>query len=220
MREIETKEKLILNSSKNTKIEEEKKTEMEVDQKEEFGSKPRIGFSSYISNIKNRWSPLFRREKNKLLTHSEKWKLFEKANSKKKRIHMNTFKYIKLKFKNFFNLNIDDEERLFLKAEKVFHEEIDITHLLRKIQDIDKLKYLLLTREQALLLKFIEKPVIFLDDLKDHNNFVISDKLTDNELKEVFNFYSELECNGYSSDLEKKLMNMVGKRIKDFSNFS
>jgi len=81
-----------------------------------------------------------------------------------KNYNINISNLIIAKGKRLFQKKLTQEEQLILKAEEVFHKEIDIVSILRKLQEIEKIKFVLLNPSQISLLKLLEKPVINCDE--------------------------------------------------------
>jgi len=73
------------------------------------------------------------------------------------------------KGKRILGKKLAPEEKLILKAEQVFDKEIDIVSILLKLQEIEKIKFVLFTPSQIDLLKLIEKPVIHCEEEDDKN---------------------------------------------------
>jgi len=75
------------------------------------------------------------------------------------------------KGKKFVGRKLTQKEKLLLKAEEVFDKEIDIVSILLKLQEIEKLKFVLLNPSQISLLKLLDKPVISCDE--DNQNLMV-----------------------------------------------
>ena len=52
------------------------------------------------------------------------------------------------------------KQRLYIKAEEIYENEMDITYILKKIQDIEKLKLVLLNPKQLSLFNLLAKALI------------------------------------------------------------
>lgn len=55
------------------------------------------------------------------------------------------------------------KESLFLKAQRLYQDEVDIVTILQRLQEVEKLKYVLLSEEQNVLFSFLAKPLIYND---------------------------------------------------------
>ena len=110
-------------------------------------------------------------------------------------------------------------EKLFVKGEDQIAEELDILHMLKKLQDIEKLKRILLSDEQLYLFNLLSKPMIVADDPlksnKNEGNF--DDKrfkfsIRDNkkvEKSKLIEFYSEIRKKAKNSDIDKRMMKLL-----------
>ena len=54
-------------------------------------------------------------------------------------------------------LGLNFNEKLFVRAHEVFEKQIDIEQILQRVQDIEKLKYILLNEQQRTLFDVLEK---------------------------------------------------------------
>ncbi|CAK58159.1 unnamed protein product (macronuclear) [Paramecium tetraurelia] len=95
-----------------------------------------------------------------------------------------------------FGLMFNNNDSLFLnKAINQVNHDLNIHHILYKIQEIQKLKQVLLRRAQIILFNFTPKPLITLDeeyqlpnrmDFEENLNDLISSKLTDQTDNNLF----------------------------------
>jgi len=101
---------------------------------------------------------------NDKIKHFEEYlkKHLEKTDNKNYNINISNL--IIAKGKRLLRKNLTYEEQLILKAEQVFNKEVDIVSILRKLQEIEKIKFVLLNPSQISLLKLLEKPVINCDE--------------------------------------------------------
>ena len=86
---------------------------------------------------------------------------FSKLNEKHNKINFNIWDYFKLGLKKIFFREHTFKDKLFVRAREVFENEIDIVKILQKVQDIEKLKHLLLSDQQIALFNVLEKPMVF-----------------------------------------------------------
>lgn len=63
-----------------------------------------------------------------------------------------------------------DNEKMILQAEEIFEKEIDFVTILEKLQEIEKLKFLLLSPTQLSLFNLLGKPTLYLDVDEDKKN--------------------------------------------------
>ena len=87
---------------------------------------------------------------------------FQKLKLKSRNLKFNLFDYMKLalKLKNFWLTN---EEKLFIKGQKEIEGEMDIIEIMKKLQEIEKLKKIVLNKNELFLFDLLEKPLIYLE---------------------------------------------------------
>ena len=141
------------------------------------------------------------------------------ANSK---INFNIFEYIKLNFKNLTKFPLNEKEQLFTKGEKIYDEELDIVNILKKNQEVEKLKMVLFNEEQRVLFNLIDKPMIYVDDfdnlsyencsaqLKMTKMLKSSKTLDDDNLKKIF---FNMQKNQDLNPIDKRLMDLIDSNI-------
>ena len=79
-----------------------------------------------------------------------------KINSKtKEKIDLSIFSYLSNKIKFFLKIPLDLKGKTILKSEKISEKETDIILILKRIQDVEKLKNVLLNKEQRRLFDYI-----------------------------------------------------------------
>ena len=149
------------------------------------------------------------------------------ANSK---INFNIFEYIKLNFKQLARIPLNEKEELFIKGEKIYDEELDIVHILKKIQEIEKIKMVLFNEDQIALFNLIDKPMVYVNDFDNMSyencsaqlkmsKMLHSSKTLDNDrIKKIF---YNLQRNHEISPIDKRLMDLIDSNITAFvSNFT
>ena len=95
--------------------------------------------------------------------------LFESFHSTKdqngqNKLEVSYWEYITLFF-DCFKKKTSLKNKLIRKAEKTYIEELDVVNIVTKIQDLEKLKILLLDEDQIVLFNYLSKPVLTLEDL-------------------------------------------------------
>lgn len=146
---------------------------------------------------------------------------------KNQEIKFNIFDFFKLMGKKLISRALTLNEKLFVRAQDVFENEIDIVKILQRIQDIDKLKHLLLNEHQLMLFDVLEKPVIFADDneTRRSSSMVTSQRKesvsdVNTKMRKAFDYYMELEKKEKREDIDNKLFQMIDKRFKTYKKFS
>jgi len=121
-----------------------------------------------------------------------------------------------------FGRKLSHKEKLILKAEEVFYKEIDIVSILIKLQEIEKLKYVLLNPSQISLLKLLDKPVIHCDD--DNKNLMMqlsrtiieSGKRRSRAIKEntLVDNYKQLIRSENKSEIDSRILQLLDDEMK------
>ena len=117
-------------------------------------------------------------------------------------------------------------QKLFGKASRTALNEIDFFNILKKIQEIEKLKLVLLSPQQIQLFNLLSKPMIFEEDqmsdiMKNSAGFKISAMIensnlaTDNILEFYKNIKQEKAC-----DIDERLVNLIDKSLEDFMKYN
>jgi len=152
---------------------------------------------------------------------------FVRISEKKTQISFSFFGFLKLLMKKFGRISLDFKEKLFIRTQQVFEDEIDIVKILKRIQDIEKLKYLLLNDQQMMLFDVLEKPMIFVENQKEHHalaSFVLSPnrkKLNvDLKIRKAFDFYQELEKKSSRDPIDEKLFLLIDKRFQTYKKYA
>ena len=94
---------------------------------------------------------------------------YQKA-KKSKNVNITTRNYLFAKIKKQFRKKMTDNEKMILQAEEIFEKEIDFVTILEKLQEIEKLKFLLLSPTQLSLFNLLGKPTLYLDVDEDKKN--------------------------------------------------
>ena len=142
-------------------------------------------------------------------------------------IKFNILEYMKLQFKKLIKRKYSDKEQLFLKGMDVYNKELDIVYILKKLQEFEKLKIILLNNEQLVLFNLLEKPLIYIPG-EYNNHRSPSRKITDLlnstqnldqfQLRKIFDHYESLKKNSELSDIDKRLMELIDINLEKFSN--
>ena len=82
-----------------------------------------------------------------------------RVSKNEKYLEFSFYSYFKNKFKSFLRISVDFEGQIILNADQIYEKETDIILLLKRLQDVEKLKCILLNKEQRILFDLI-KPKI------------------------------------------------------------
>ncbi len=119
--------------------------------------------------------------------------------------------------------NIKKKQKIFQNAEEKFNHNIDLVTFMKKMQEVEILKYLLLDRNTLRLMNFISKPCIsmsnsniedeeykeFFGNIEDSNS--VSNEIIDNAKKSYDNIIAKKDM----SYTEKRIIELFDLQIQD-----
>ena len=106
--------------------------------------------------------------------------------------------------------------------------ELDILQILKKLQEIEKLKRILLSDEQLYLFNLLSKPMILLDNQEKRGNQYVDagadDKLYKFSLKEkkslqketLSQLYDKMQKKPEKSEIDKRIMKLLDEDVMNF----
>ncbi len=171
--------------------------------------------------------------KRKIIKKHEKIKnveTFLKSSTDKPKLTFTIFEYMKLNLKQIFHINLSAKEKLFVKGVEIYSSELDVVSILKKLQEIEKLKLILFNSKQMMLFNLLDKPLIYLENTDENKeeedkfdpSKIMSKciiKATDfnlGELKKVFEYFERLEKNSGMSEIDKRLMELIDNNVTKF----
>lgn len=170
------------------------------------------------------------REKEDVLKKFESFAEFRQKESKKQRLNISFRDYMKYELSGICKcLKRNHNQKLFHKASKLVLKETDFFNVLKRIQEIDKLKLILLSSEQLQLFNLLSKPMIFEEDLlsdahKEFDGFKMSVMLENTQIgkKEnintILDYYKKIKANK-GNDVDNRLMKLIDNSFEQFINF-
>ena len=143
--------------------------------------------------------------------------------------HKNQKDAIKLGFRDLLN---KDTRIQFLKkikcikiATSKINNDLDIITILQRFQELDKLKLLLLNKDQLMLFNLIAKPEIFIDE-KDHlattpgleisKNLKNLNEADDKRFLELAVYYNNIKKKKGGDDLDSRLVKLLDNDMKEY----
>ena len=207
---IENKLKLTESPIKSPN-EHKKLTESQISY-DKTNQSPKVRFSRFVGKIFG----------NNSQVKENDFEEYRKFNDKTNNINFNLLNYFFLKVKDLFCCSKSLKEKLFLKAHQIYDQEIDLVKILQRIQDIEKLKYLLLTEKQMALFNFLEKPLIIVTNDKNNEDSRMSNSKkigTISQRDQAIEYYNELKKSENLDPIDKKLFAMVDKRFHSFKKY-
>ena len=119
------------------------------------------------------------------------------------------------------------KEKLFTTAENEIADELDIIKILKKLQDIEKLKRILLNEDQLYLFNLLSKPMIIHENSSKQENdqdknaqdkrfkFTLKNNLN-LEKKKLLNIYKCVKEKENDSQIDKKLIKLLDEDVMCF----
>lgn len=131
----------------------------------------------------------------------------------------NMIKYI-LKIKS-----TDKKDRLYLKSYELYSKRLDICFLMNKIQEIDKLKAVLLSPKQKSMFNLMTKPLVMSCSRSSGGNGEILTNMMNEDLEYdkavVSKIVNDMDQNNDSSEVDKRLLRLIEKKyINQKNNFA
>ena len=131
--------------------------------------------------------------------------------------------FLKLLFKNR-KWGLSNREKLFLQAENQVYEELDILKTMKKLQDIDKLKRILLSDEQLYFFELLSKPMIIIEDPLKKPEDEFRDRrfkfsITHNQTPEkerLKEFYDVIKKKSMNSELDRRILKLLDEDVMCF----
>ena len=167
--------------------------------------------------------------KNEVLKNFENFAQFRQKENKKYCLEISFWEYLKSWIRPFFNcLGKNHGQKLFEKARRRAFEEMDFFMVMRKMQEIDKMKLLLFNQQQLQLFNLISKPMIFVEDhiceeIKNEERFkmaVMMEKskgLNDKyEVQRLLEYYKKLNENK-ENEIDQRLLVLVDRSLEEFA---
>lgn len=116
------------------------------------------------------------------------------------------------------------QEKLYHKAKEYLGESLDILGIVKKLQEVDKLKRILLNDDQLFFFNLLNKPLLTLNqrDLtasqklsKSNTNFTIH-SLDAKQITQPENIYKKIKERSVSSDIDKRILFLLDEDMKLF----
>ena len=147
--------------------------------------------------------------------------MMQKKKQSQNSFRLGFLRFLKINFLHFLGKN-SFRERLFLKGQSLVYQEIDILQIMRKIQEIEKLKYILLNKSQLCLFDLLEKPIVSISRRAEITEEEASPRylggsslkqLREKKIKESF---LEILKSDNKSETDTKILELLDKETKEF----
>lgn len=178
------------------------------------------------SSKKSFASYIFKRKKNQNILELNE---YSEALKHENNVNITVFQTIKLNILKLFGFSLSSKEKLIDKACNIFAEELDLVSILKRLQEMEKLKIILLNEKQLCLFNLLAKPMIYLEsetDTKNNNSglrlFNLL-KLKDNKRensenhKKTLQIYEEMINSDKLSEIDQRILDLIDKNLERFS---
>ena len=168
--DIELENKLDISfQDKKKELHHKTKFDFSVDNKEKID----IGISAKISGKTNS-EEIFKKSEKKLI------------------FKLSACDYIKYFFRKSFKMNLNQKNQLIMEAEAAYKKDFDIIEILKKVQDLEKLKAFIFNDKQKKFFDLIE--------FKFNQNFLGEE--------DILLYYTDVKNHDFFSDIDHKLLNI------------
>lgn len=192
-------------SKEEIKISENKKKLLQIKSEESP-----IGSKHLLEEKNGRKKSIFQNSKSskifKLFNSKEKVKMNDNEN----RLKIGFFEYCKYLIMGFFGCKKTERQKIISQAFQSYSEEVDLTKILAKIDEIEKLKVILLDEDEGVLFNFLSKPIWIPESEKNETNTSL---LTQTLLKHKIKTTSEDFMKRFRNVKTKSLENEMDSRL-------
>lgn len=172
-----------------------------------------------------------RKQKAKLdFSDIKNFKEWAEMHQKKQKVTMSVFEFLKLLVVETFHLTMSPKEKMMSEAQKIFSEEIDVITILKKLQDVEKLKRIVLNDKQLSLFNFIAKPMIYHNFESESNRSIqnlrristsfskVSSPLHNeiHDSQKILKIYQELKNSEKLNEIDQRLMKLIDRDFETF----
>ena len=201
-----------------------------------YGTCPNIRLNlNPVQSLESHQRPLkikrssFFRHKKKTLETFEQFADYQNTLNKEQKLDISFWEYIKLKMNKICKcIKMNSVQKMFVQAEEKAFQEMDFFMILRKLQEIEKIKLILFSPQQLKLFNLLSKPMIFeedkiCDETRRDGGFKMSMMLENSkklsqlgDKNDVLEYYQNLrEKKG--SKIDERLLALVDQSIEKFS---
>lgn len=130
----------------------------------------------------------------------------------KNKIHMNFCNYWKMQLKILLRMKLNEEEKIFHQSHHLYLRDLDYLEIVRKLQDIEKLKHIILNENQLKLFNFLSKPSILIDLEKKKSDkflkpiYLNKEQNEEEEIKKIIEYFESKKKDGNFTEVDQKLL--------------
>lgn len=108
------------------------------------------------------------------------------------------------------------KEKLFLLGEEQINKDLDVLKIINLMNDVEKLKMILLNKKQRYLFNLLKKPLITLKDEDSVNNTILSSIKIRIKKDLVETYYRELIHNKNRSEIDERILQLLDQDIINY----
>ena len=136
---------------------------------------------------------------------------------------------LNIEFKDFlkgrWNTNFLKKIKALQIATSKIKNDLDITNIMQKFQEVDKLKLILFSKEQLMLFNLIAKPEIFVDEervsekdpgIMISKNLQKIDQRSDENFLDLMLYYNKIKKKEGDDDLDGRLVRLIDNDMKNY----
>lgn len=117
-----------------------------------------------------------------------------------------------------YSKKFQKKKELYKKSQSIVNDYLEITYLIAKLEELEKLKFVVMNNKQLSLFKFIASDICSIDEKKMRNNPIRRNKITFNDEKkmayEVFQYKKELDSNlGSIKGMDFRLIELLSTKL-------
>ena len=153
---------------------------------------------------------------------SSRFQKYCNRDQKYKQLKITPLRYLKAQFKKKLRRPLNDNEKSILMAEEIYNDEIDIITILFKLQEIDKLKKILLSEDQIALFNLLDKPKIYpelktnKDNSWNQNPSNMPKKKHEENVSQNVRIYEQMIAKMEKTKVERRLLQLLEKDVEEF----
>ena len=153
---------------------------------------------------------------------SSRFQKYCSRDQKYKQLKITPLRYLKAQFKKKLRRPLNENEKSILMAEEIYNDEIDIITILFKLQEIEKLKKILLSEDQIALFNLLDKPKIYpelktnKDNWWNQNPSNIPKKKYEETISQNVKIYEKMIAKIEKTNVDKRLLQLLEKDAEEF----
>ena len=168
--------------------------------------------NSWLFSLKSKREIFEKKEKN--------LEIYQKMRNRENFFSIGIWGYLKLILKSF-RFFLTTKEKLFLRSQQQIADQLDILLIMKQVQEIDKLKRILLNDEELYLFNLVSKPMVLLDNKTSYLSKEDKDKRFKFSLFEKPNLekdslqknYEKVTKYAENSEIDKRLLKLIDEDV-------